>query len=83
MLDIGRGETSGVAGAHARPGTSLPAPIEYIASRGKIHKSRNLRRGAHSALVVNLPEEQSQDMQLEDPRCRVSHWNWWKLKYTG
>lgn len=83
MLDIEREETFGVAESPERLDTEFLALIVYIASRGKIHRSRSLLHGAHSDPVVGHLEGQSQGKQLEDPRCSVSHLNWLDLKYMG
>lgn len=51
--------------------------------------SRNLLHEVHSGPVVDLPEVQSQDKQMEDPRCRVSQKTtqisniWAKLRYPS
>lgn len=72
MLGIERGEISGAAESPATLDSEFLAPIVYIVSRGKIHRSRNLLHGAHSGPAASLPEGQSRGKQLEDPRCRVS-----------
>jgi hypothetical protein len=76
MLGIERGESSGAADIPASLDTEFLAPIVYIASQGKIHRSRNLLHGAHSGPAASPLEGQSQGKQLEDPRCSVSHLNW-------